>query len=120
MEGYPVYEPAYLPVAPEVYGPIWPERSCPWWRPCGPNQSWGSNWLFYQGAYGADFRPACQTHDDCLMNPWNSRKACDRALYEGMAAECANSSHPALCMLKAKKYYVGVRLFGGFVRAGAP
>jgi hypothetical protein len=95
-------------------------RACPPWRPCGPANSFGANWLFYQGAYGADFRPACQNHDDCLMNPWNSRYGCDRALLEAMAAECANSSHPGLCMLKAQKYYVGVRLFGGFVRYGAP
>jgi len=95
-------------------------KPCPWWRPCGPANSFGRNWLFYQGAYGADFRSACQSHDDCLMNPYNSRYGCDRAFYESMAAECANSANPAACLCKAKMYYAGVRLFGGFVRAGAP
>jgi hypothetical protein len=111
---------AFMPdVPPPGYQP-WMGRSCPPWRPCGPANSFGANWLFYQGAYGADFRTACQNHDDCLMNPWNSRKACDRAFLDQMSAECANSTHPALCMWKAHKYYVAVRAFGGLVRAGAP
>lgn len=104
---------------PPDFGPR-PVANCPPWRPCGPANSFGANWLFYQGAYGADFRAACQNHDDCLLNPWNSRKGCDRAFLNAMAAECANTPYPGLCMLKAQKYYVGVRAFGGFVRYGAP
>jgi hypothetical protein len=116
-EFVPVNPPgAYAPGSPYDL----PPRTCPPWRPCGPANSFGANWLFYQGAYGADFRTACQNHDDCLMNPWNSRYGCDRAFYEAMAAECANSAHPGLCLWKAQKYYVSVRMLGGFVRAGAP
>ena len=113
-----------IPYPPVAYAPGSPyhslHRTCPPWRPCGPAGSFGANWLFYQGAYGADFRAACQNHDDCLMNPWNSRYGCDRALYEAMAAECAHSAHPGMCLWKAQKYYVGVRMLGGFVRTGAP
>lgn len=93
-------------------GPVSPQRSCPPWRPCGPKQSFGSNWLFRQGYAGADFRPACARHDDCLASGMSSRYACDRQFLWDLDAACCCSSRPWLCRFKARQYYLGVRLFG--------
>ncbi len=89
-----------------------PQRSCPPWRPCGPGQSFGGNRLFKQGYAGADFRSACARHDDCLMSGRCSRYGCDRQFLADLDAACGCSSRPWLCRLKARKYYLGVRLFG--------
>lgn len=89
-----------------------PRASCPPWRPCGPNESFGMNWLIPQGFFGADYRPACAQHDACLMSGCYSRKACDRMFLANMDCACNHSRFPILCRLEARKCYLGVRLFG--------
>lgn len=85
---------------------------CPPWRPCGPQNSFGGNWLFVQTFAGADFRPACARHDACLMSGCTSRKCCDKMFLWELDQACDNSAFPILCRMKARKYYLGVRLFG--------
>ncbi len=89
-----------------------PGSSCPPWRPCGPQDSFGRNWLFPQKFFGADYRPACAQHDACLMSGCTSRKACDRMFLANMDCACNHSLFPNLCRLEARKCYLGVRLFG--------
>jgi hypothetical protein len=89
-----------------------PQRRCPPWRPCGPQGSFGGNWWVMQGFAGADFRGACANHDACLMSGCYSRKECDRMFLAGMDQACDCSRFPILCRIKAREYYLGVRLFG--------
>lgn len=97
-------------IATETYagGP----GGCPPWRPCGPGNSWGGNRLLHQGAFGADFRPACATHDACLASG-RPRWQCDQEFYGNMLNSCNCSRHPVLCQMRAFRYYAGARLFGG-------
>ncbi len=83
-----------------------------WWRPCGPGNSCGGNRLFRQGSHGADFRPACQAHDDCYQNGCGRRKDCDRQFRDEMFAACDCSSNPGACRRHARAHYIGARLFG--------
>ncbi len=87
------------------------EAGCPPWRPCGPGLH---NWLIPQGAFGADFRPACAQHDACYTAGCN-RKACDCQFRATMHQACECSRHPALCRMRANAYYTATRLFGGLV-----
>ena len=103
------YDPGY---GYNSMAPAMPRRPCPPWRPCGPGESFGGNRLFKQGYAGADFRPACAQHDACLMSGRCSRYQCDRQFLDNLDAACCCSSRPWLCRLKARKYYLGVRLFG--------
>ena len=89
-----------------------PYHRCPPWRPCGPQNSFGMNWLIPQGFAGADFRPSCQMHDECLMSGCYDRKTCDRMYLASMDCACNNSMFPLLCRLEARKCYLGVRMFG--------
>lgn len=93
-------------------------QDCPWWRPCGPGNTWGGNLLFKQGFHGADFRPACQNHDNRLASGMYSRAQVDRMFLDDMYCACDSSSHPILCRMKARHYYIGARLFGGFYYPG--
>lgn len=106
----------YSESAPPLYGsgasPMMPHRPCPPWRPCGPEDSFGGNWWVKQGFGGADYRPACARHDECLASGQHSRYCCDRQFLDDLDAACCNSSNPWLCRLKAREYYLGVRLFG--------
>lgn len=88
------------------------EAGCPPWRPCGPGNTWGGNKLCAQGFYGADFRPACQRHDECYESGCCNRKACDQQFYHDMCEACECSTNPAACRRKAKMYYTAARLFG--------
>jgi hypothetical protein len=117
----PIAAPVPAPVA--VPGPViidygspapmaLPPRSCPPWRPCGPQNSFGRNWLVPQGFAGADFRPACQFHDDCLASGCFDRKTCDRMMLAQMDCACNNSMFPLLCRLEARKCYLMARMFG--------
>ncbi|MFO1020532.1 MAG: hypothetical protein U0903_07535 [Planctomycetales bacterium] len=87
------------------------QAGCPMWRPCGPGNSWGGNRLIGQFGYGADFRPACQAHDDCLACG-GCRKDCDRQFRANMHCACNDSRHPALCRAKANMYYAAARIMG--------
>jgi|GEM_PF-4517754 len=113
--------PTYVaPAAPPViyyesmpmYAAPSPGYHCPPWRPCGPSESYGGNWLFHQTFAGADFRPACARHDACLMNGCTSRRCCDKQFLWELKQSCDNSAFPILCRMEARKYYLGVRLFG--------
>lgn len=88
------------------------EARCPSWRPCGAGNSWGGNQLVPQGFYGADFRPACARHDECLLS-CTCRRDCDRQFLCDMNAACECSSHPHKCRMKARCYYAMARLLGG-------
>lgn len=85
--------------------------SCPPWRPCGPGNTWGGNRLIAQGAFGADFRPACQAHDDCLASG-HCRRDCDRQFRDNMFCACDCSRFPAACRARARFYYVAARIMG--------
>jgi hypothetical protein len=87
--------------------------SCPWWRPCGPGETYGGNKLVPQGARGVDFRSACQRHDDCYDTPGVCRKDCDKQLLHDMLALCDEAGNPHGSRLRAYTGYISVRLFGG-------
>jgi hypothetical protein len=75
-------------------------------RPCGPDSIRGPlRLLIPQGAYGADFRPACRAHDACYDTPGANRAACDAKFLEDMLCACEQSRHPALCRRKARAMY---------------
>lgn len=80
------------------------------WRPCGPGNPWCGNRLIPQGAFGADFRPACARHDACYMSGCD-RDECDRQFYRDTCAACECSRCPMLCRCRAKCMYCMVRLF---------
>ena len=81
--------------------------------PCGPaGMPLFMKRLIPQGAFGADFRPACRQHDWCYQSGL-SRKACDRAFRQQMHCACAGSRHPFLCRMVANHQYRMTRLFGG-------
>jgi hypothetical protein len=86
--------------------------SCPWWRPCGPGETFGGNKRVPQGAFGVDARPACQRHDECYEDPTTGRKTCDKNFHNDLRCMCENSTHPFLCKRLAKVAYLSVRLFG--------
>lgn len=82
--------------------------------PCGPDgMPMFLKRLVPQGAYGADFRPACRQHDRCYNIPGSNRKQCDRNLKANMHCACERSKHPVLCRMAANHRYRMVRLFGG-------
>ena len=81
--------------------------------PCGPDgMPLFLKRLVPQGAYGADFRPACRSHDACYGSG-ASRKQCDQQFRSNMHAACNCSRHPILCRMAANHRYRMVRLFGG-------
>jgi hypothetical protein len=91
------------------------QAQCPPWRPCGPGNTWGGNRLIRQGFYGADFRPACACHDECLKT-CVSRYECDRQFLCNMYAACDDSCNPEKCRHKARCYYRAARLAHMFSR----
>lgn len=106
-------QPAPGPMLYEVPQPMpMPRRSCPPWRPCGPQESFGGNWLVKQGFAGADFRGACDFHDRCLLSGCTDRKTCDKMFLAYLDNACNCSAFPILCRIKAREMYLGVRLFG--------
>jgi hypothetical protein len=88
------------------------QGNCPWWRPCGPGNSFWGNRLIGQGFGRANFRPACASHDACLA-AGIPRHQCDGQFLANMNSACNQSQHPVLCRLKAFKFYAGSRVFGG-------
>jgi hypothetical protein len=110
---------ALIFVSPLAAEARWPGKApdptktnCPWWRPCGPGETFGGNRSVPQGAFGVDARPACQRHDDCYDNPCTNRKDCDRAFRDELMSLCPYSTHPRLCKHAARMAYLGVRIFG--------
>jgi hypothetical protein len=75
-------------------------------RPCGPDSLTGPlRLLIPQGAFGADFRPACRSHDACYDTPGADRAVCDRRYLEAMECACERSRHPVLCRMAARAMY---------------
>jgi hypothetical protein len=75
-------------------------------RPCGPDSMTGPlRLLVPQGAFGADFRPACRSHDACYDTPYADRSACDKRYLEAMQCSCEQSRHPVLCRMVARAMY---------------
>jgi hypothetical protein len=91
----------------------------PWWRPCGPGDTYGGNRLIPQGAFGVDARPACEKHDECYRDATTDRKTCDEAFLNDLRCACENSIHPRLCKRAAKLAYFAVRV-GGRSSYGRP
>ncbi len=75
-------------------------------RPCGPDSLKGPlRLLIPQGAFGADFRPACRSHDACYDTPYANRAACDKQFLDDMLCACEDSRHPVLCRMVARSMY---------------
>jgi hypothetical protein len=83
------------------------QTDCPWYRPCGPGETWGGNRWIKQGFFGADFRPACQAHDTCEASP----RECDRRFLQDMYTACESSTNPHRCRKKARTYYLASRIY---------
>ena len=79
-------------------------------RPCGPGYL--GNIFVAQQSWGADFRPACHTHDACYGTPCADRDACDEQFLDDMNCACECATCPTLCRLRAKRWYWQVRLCG--------
>ncbi len=88
------------------------QTSCPWWRPCGPGETYSGNRFIPQGAFGADARPACERHDQCYRDVVTGRKVCDQTFRNELRCECEHSTHPWLCKRFAGLAYFGVRVAG--------
>ncbi len=58
--------------------------------------------LIPQGAFGADFKPACRAHDACYDTPYSNRDACDARFRENMVCACSQSRHPVMCRMMAR------------------
>lgn len=72
-------------------------------HPCGPDSVKGSlRRLIPQGAFGADFRPACRAHDACYDTPGADKSTCDRNYLRAMECACESSRHPVLCRIVAR------------------
>lgn len=91
------------------------EAQCPPWRPCGSGNTWGGNRFVQQGFYGADFRPACAKHDECLQS-CSDRRSCDQQFKCDMYDACECSCNPAKCRCKARCYYCMARMCGWIYR----
>lgn len=72
-------------------------------HPCGPDSLTGPlRRLIPQGAFGADFRPACRAHDACYDTPGADKATCDRNYLRAMECACESSRHPVLCRMVAR------------------
>jgi len=72
-------------------------------HPCGPDSLKGPlRRLIPQGAFGADFRPACRAHDACYDTPGADKSTCDRNYLRAMECACESSRHPVLCRMVAR------------------
>ena len=82
--------------------------------PCGPPTMSAAmrQLLIPQEFSGADFRPACRTHDRCYEIPGVNRKSCDDNYYYDVLEICDQSSRPRACKRLAKTMYRAERLFG--------
>jgi hypothetical protein len=75
-------------------------------RPCGPDSVTGPlRLLIPQGAFGADFRPACRSHDACYDTPGADRDACDSRYLRAVLCACEQSRHPVLCRMVARSMH---------------
>jgi hypothetical protein len=82
-------------------------------RPCGPDSMTGPlRRLIPQGAFGADFRPACVAHDACYDTPYSNRGQCDAQYLQNMYTACEQSRHPALCRKTARAMAKTASRFG--------
>jgi hypothetical protein len=81
--------------------------------PCGPDSLTGPlRKLIPQGAFGADFKPACRDHDACYDTPYSNKSTCDKKYLQSMVSACSMSRHPALCRMTAKILYNASRRHG--------
>lgn len=61
---------------------------------------------------GADFRPACISHDDCYKISGISRACCDENFRLDSLQACRSSSNPRRCKQIANSRYRMIRIFG--------
>jgi len=81
--------------------------------PCGPSSRNGPlARLIPQDYQGADFRPACRSHDACYGCPGADKESCDRQFLEDLICACQNSAHPRRCEAWARRMYLATRVAG--------
>lgn len=61
---------------------------------------------------GADFRHACDNHDDCYMTLGMPRETCDLRFLRDMLEACRTAPSFTSCQYYATIYYAGIRAFG--------
>ena len=61
---------------------------------------------------GADFKPACNTHDRCYGTCGVGKKHCDKQFKEMLYSACNSSYNPANCRYVANQYYTAVSVGG--------
>jgi hypothetical protein len=82
-------------------------------RPCGSEKATGiMRYIVPQGAGGADFKPACRSHDRCYETPCADKAACDRAFLRDMQAACNCADRPIKCRITARIMYFAVKVGG--------
>ncbi|HMO15584.1 MAG TPA: hypothetical protein PKD64_16560 [Pirellulaceae bacterium] len=83
-------------------------------RPCGPEGRNGIlSRLIPQEFHGADFRPACRTHDACYDTFGSSRRECDRQFRDDLLRACDCADRPIACRIVARNMARATRLGGG-------
>lgn len=79
-------------------------------RPCGPDTSQGPfgraiRYLFPQGFFGADFRPACSNHDNNYDTLNHDKTAADQQFLHEMMCACEHSIFKRGCRHMARTMY---------------
>jgi hypothetical protein len=88
-------------------------------RPCGPDNIKGPlRYLIPQGFGRADFRGACNHHDNCYDDPQRTQKHCDDQFYRDMLTACESSHCKIGCKLTAFVMYRAVVRFGASHKTG--
>lgn len=83
-------------------------------HPCGPDSMTGPlRRLIPQGAFGADFRPACRAHDACYDTPGADKTVCDGNYLRAMNHACESSRHPVFCRMTARLLHRAASQHGG-------
>lgn len=84
--------------------------------PCGPDSVKGPFRILLlsagQGHRGADFRPACVTHDLCYDTPGETQEKCDDQFLCDLLLACESSKAPRIARFKAKLSYWLVKHLG--------
>jgi len=89
----------------------------PWGYGCGDEKT---DKYVPDGFFGANFLPACRTHDKCYENPGGNKKSCDTQLGDniGLACDKALKKIPGFeenlnnCYIAAGVYQLAVEKFG--------
>jgi hypothetical protein len=89
-------------------------------RPCGPDNITGRlRYLIPQGFGRADFRCACNHHDNCYDDPQRTQQDCDEQFHREMLSACESSRFKLGCRITAGIMYRAVRRFGASHKTGS-